>query len=121
MRLTTVFLADMTPKNPRKGWWVPPLARLVERHHHRAWRGPDHEADGEDEQHGRHELPIALRAGDGLHAEPQVVVGAEEEDADEDGLDDPEPRHEAAHHRDAHGLVERVDLTTEPVPREGQD
>src|SRR3972149_6550319 len=71
---------------------------------------PDHEAGGKDHEEIRHVLAVALRAGDALHAEPEIVVGADEEDADEDGLDDPEPRHEAAHHGDAHGLVIGVDL-----------
>ena len=31
MRLTTVFLADMTPKKPSSGWWVPPIARASSR------------------------------------------------------------------------------------------
>ena len=27
MRFTTVFFADITPKKPSNGWWVPPIAR----------------------------------------------------------------------------------------------
>ena len=31
MRFTTVFLADMTPKKPRNGWCVPPMAPLADK------------------------------------------------------------------------------------------
>src|SRR6266849_754362 len=31
IRFTTVFLDDMTPKKPREGWWVQPIARASSR------------------------------------------------------------------------------------------
>ena len=122
MRFTAVFFADMTPKNRRKGWSGPPIRRTSRQGRDQAPRGgPDHEAEGEHDHQERDERPEPLGPGDPLHAEPEVVVRAEEEHADEDGLDDPEPRHEAPHHRDAHRLVVAVDLEPEPVAGERQD
>ncbi len=83
--------------------------------------GPDHESERDHDEEVLDPGPEALGARDALHAEPEVVVRAQEQHADEDGLDDPEPRHEAAHHRDAHRLVVSVDLEPEPVPGERQD
>ncbi len=54
------------------------------------------------------------------HAEPEVVVGREEEVADQDRLNDEEPREGPAHHREAERLRVGVDLFREPVAGEGQ-
>ena len=57
---------------------------------------------------------------DAAHAQPEVVVGAEEQVADQHGLDDEQPRERAAHHREAERLRVRVDLLRQPVAGEGQ-
>ena len=63
-------------------------------------------------------LPV-LRV-DPAHAHPQVVVGGQEEAADQDRLDDEQPGEGAAHHGQAHGLGEGVDLRRQPVAGERQ-
>src|SRR5215813_3573577 len=37
MRLATVIFADITPKTPRSGWWVPPIFRASSRLATREW------------------------------------------------------------------------------------
>jgi hypothetical protein len=55
-------------------------------------RGVAHtEADGDRRQEVLDVLLIGLRAGDAPHAEPQVVVGGEEQIADQHRLDDEQP------------------------------
>ena len=77
----------------------------------------------DDEDDSIHFVYFVKRSAPGMRPmpDPQVVVGREEQHADEQGLDDPEPAHEAAHHRDAHLLVVLVDLAAQPVAGEGQD
>ena len=87
---------------------------------HRMRGGPNDPAHHEQYQHPLGVLRKALGAGNAPHARPQVIVGGNEEHPDEHGLHDPEPAHEASHHRDAHLLVVLVNLAAEPVAGEGQ-
>ena len=119
--LTAVFLADITPRNPRIGCVDPRIARtsetvaMIERGVAQTMKQITiaHQQVLDD-------LLERLRALDPSHAEPQVVVGGEEQVADQDGLDDEEPGEGAAHHRQAERLRVGVDLLGQPVAGEGQ-
>jgi hypothetical protein len=78
-------------------------------------RRPHREAQRDHHQHRPDVGAVALGALDALHAQPQVPVGEQEEVADQHRLDDEQPREGAAHHRQAHGLREGVDLRRQPV------
>ncbi len=60
------------------------------------------------------------RALDAAHAQPQVVVGGQEQVADQRRLDDEQPGEGAAHHLQAQRLREGVDLAGQPVAGERQ-
>ena len=77
---------------------------LRDRGDDRTRRRPDHEAEHDHRQEVLDHLLEALRAFDPPHPQPEVVIGGEEQVADEHRLDDEEPREGAAHHRQAERL-----------------
>jgi len=87
---------------------------------HRVRRGPDDHARDQHQQQPLGVRPVALGARDPAHAEPQVVIAREEQHADQERLQDPQPAHEPAHHRDAHLLVVLVDLAASQYPANGR-
>jgi hypothetical protein len=70
----------------------------------RSGRRPDHEAERDPDEKVLDEPLKRLLPFDSPHPEPQIVVGGEEEVADQDGLDDEEPRERAPHHREPERL-----------------
>ncbi len=118
---TAVFFADMTPRKPSTGCADPPIARISETvamiDRGVAQTMKQSTIDGEqilDEPLER------LRPLDPPHAEPEVVVGTEEEVPDEDRLNNEEPREGSAHHRQPERLRVGVDLLRQPVAGERQ-
>ena len=119
--LTAVFFADITPRKPSAGCDEPPIARIsetvamIERGVAQTMK---QSAIGDEQV-----LDVLLErlpALDPPHAEPEVVVGGEEEVADQHRLDDEQPREGAAHHREAERLRVGVDLVRQPVAGERQ-
>ena len=103
--LTAVFLADMTPRKPED---------RVGRSSHRADLGdrsddrprcrPDREAERDRDEQVLDELLERLLPLDPAHAEPEIIVGREEQIPDQHRLDDEQPRERPAHHRQAERL-----------------
>ncbi len=87
---------------------------------HVSWRRPNGRANQENEQHPLRVRHEAFCPWNPAHPHPEVVITREEEDANQEGLHDPKPAHEAAHHCGAHLLVVLVDLTAKPVAGEGE-
>ena len=116
---TAVFFADMTPRKPRTGCAASShRPDLGDRRDDRPRRRPDHEAQHDRDEQVLDDLLDRLLPLDPPHAEPEVVVGREEEVSDQDRLNDEEPREGPAHHREPERLREGVDLLREPVAGE---
>ena len=118
---TAVFFADMTPRKPRIGCADPPIARTSETVA-MIDRGVAQTMKQSTIAMSRYLMTfwIGCRPLDPPHAEPEVVVGREEEVPDQDRLNDEEPREGPAHHREPERLRVGVDLLREPVAGEGQ-
>ena len=119
--LTAVFFADMTPRKPRIGCDDPPIA-LISETVAMIERGVAQTMKHSAMAISRYLIALLQRlaARDTTHAEPEVIVGGEEEIPDQHRLDDEQPRERASHHRQAERLRVGVDLLGEPVAGEGQ-
>ena len=87
---------------------------------HGVRRAPHDRAQHEHDQQVLGVGTVPLGTGDPAHPDPEIVVAGEEQHRDEEGLDDPQPAHKAAHHRNAHRLVVLVDLAAQPIAGEGE-
>ena len=85
-----------------------------------ARRCPDGEAEGDGDQQPLDELLEVDAALHAAHPQPEVVVRAQEQVADESRLEHEQPGEGAAHHLDAQRLAEGVDLGGQVVARERQ-
>ncbi len=98
------------------------LPRFFQTRHQGVGRHPDAETQEQNDQHAHDGLSIlGLRPRNPVgDAQPEIVVRAEEEHADQHGLQNEQPGEESAHEGDAHLLVVLIDLAHQPVAGEGQ-
>ena len=96
------------------------LARLFQTGHETVGGQPDEETHRQNPEQTGSKAPIALRARDTLHTEPEIIVGPQEERANEHRLHDEQPGKNPAHHGDAELLVIPIDLPAEPVASKRQ-
>src|SRR5262245_4609668 len=79
-----------------------------------------HQVAATEDEHKILNVPLVLLSA--AHATkrlPEIIVRAQEEDADHGGLNNEEPGQQTPHERNSHLLAVRIDFTHQPIPGKG--